>query len=221
MGGAVLDQLVATEVLPHLDAIAAGRITMLVPQRDALLRALHERLPQWRPTVPEGGFSVWVELEAPLSTPLSLMAAPAGVMIVPGSRFGVDGTLERFLRLPFSLPADRLRFAVDRIADVWQRLDRPAALGPHARRRLTARPTGWMLCGSDRRGRQFRTRSRKGSASQAARQQRPCTGRTGPAQDEHYPCVDVGDAVRPRCHRRRTRCRRPATTRRRAARPPA
>ena len=39
---------------PHLDAIAAGRITMLVPQRDALLRALHARLPQWRPTSPGG-----------------------------------------------------------------------------------------------------------------------------------------------------------------------
>ncbi len=127
MGGAVLDQLVATEVLPHLDAIAAGRITMLVPQRDSLLRALHERLPQWRPTVPAGGLSVWLELDAPLSTPLSLMAAPAGVMIVPGSRFGVDGTLERFLRLPFSLPAERLAVAVDRLAGVWERLDRPAS----------------------------------------------------------------------------------------------
>jgi aspartate/methionine/tyrosine aminotransferase len=45
------------------------------------------------------------------------------VVLVPGSRFGVDGTLERFLRLPFALPADRLVEAVRRLAGVWRQLD--------------------------------------------------------------------------------------------------
>jgi hypothetical protein len=36
----------------------------------------------------------------------------------------VDGTLERFLRLPFSLPAARLDEAVRRLAAVWARLDK-------------------------------------------------------------------------------------------------
>jgi bifunctional pyridoxal-dependent enzyme with beta-cystathionase and maltose regulon repressor activities len=35
---------------------------------------------------------------------------------VPGPRFGVDGTLERFLRLPFVLPPATLREAVSRLA---------------------------------------------------------------------------------------------------------
>jgi hypothetical protein len=42
---------------------------------------------------------------------------------VPGSRFGVDGTLERFLRLPFTLPAERLREAVGRLAETRRHLD--------------------------------------------------------------------------------------------------
>ncbi len=56
--------------------------------------------------MPQGGLSLWVELDAALSTPLTMLAGQAGVLVVPGSRFGVDGTLERFLRLPYALPAD-------------------------------------------------------------------------------------------------------------------
>jgi DNA-binding transcriptional MocR family regulator len=124
MGGAVLDQLIATELFDQLDEIQAARLTELRPQLDALLAALARELPQWRVNVPLGGLSLWAELDAPLSTPLTLLAMPAGVVVVPGSRFGIDGTLERFLRLPYSLPADRLDEAVRRLAGVWSQLDR-------------------------------------------------------------------------------------------------
>lgn len=124
MGGAVLDQLIATELFGQLDEIQSARVAELRPQRDALLAALARELPQWRVNVPLGGLSLWAELDAPLSTPLTLLAMPAGVVVVPGSRFGIDGTLERFLRLPYSLPADRLDEAVRRLARVWAQLDR-------------------------------------------------------------------------------------------------
>ena len=123
MGGAVLDQLVAALLFERVDEIAAARIAQLVPQRDALAEALAAELPEWRFGVPQGGLSLWAELPAPLSTPLCMLAAQAGVVLVPGSRFGVDGTLERFLRLPFALPADRLVEAVHRLAGVWRQLD--------------------------------------------------------------------------------------------------
>ena len=71
-----------------------------------------------------------------MSTALTLAAAPAGVLTVPGSRFGVDGTLERFLRLPFALPADRLELAVGRLAAVWHRLERDGDRAGTAARRL-------------------------------------------------------------------------------------
>jgi DNA-binding transcriptional MocR family regulator len=123
MGGAVLDQVVAALLFEEMDAIAAQRIAQLLPQRDALVDALARELPDWRVTVPQGGLSLWAELPAPLSTPLTMLAAQAGVVVVPGSRFGVDGTLERFLRLPYALPADQLVEAVRRLAGVWRQLD--------------------------------------------------------------------------------------------------
>lgn len=124
MSGPVLDQLVATELFTQLDAITARRMAELRPQRDALMAALARELPQWRVAEPQGGLSLWAELDAPLSTQLTLLAAQSGVLVVPGSRFGVDGTLERFMRLPFSLPADRLDQAVCRMAAVWNGLDK-------------------------------------------------------------------------------------------------
>jgi len=124
MAGPVLDQLVAAELFGRLDEITEQRRAELRPQRDALIAALARDLPQWRAAVPQGGLSLWIELDAPLSTPLTLLAGQAGVTLVPGSRFGIDGTLERFTRLPFSLPAARLEQAVQRLAAVWAQLDK-------------------------------------------------------------------------------------------------
>jgi DNA-binding transcriptional MocR family regulator len=129
MGGALLDQLAAVELVGRLDELAAARIAEVLPQRDALIAALARDLPGWRVTAPQGGLSLWAELDAPLSTPLSVLARSAGVLIVPGSRFGADGTLERYLRLPYTHPAEVLERAVTRLRDVWATLDRssPAA----------------------------------------------------------------------------------------------
>lgn len=128
LGGPVIDQLVAADLVGRLDEIAASRASELVAQRDALLAALARELPQWRPGRPAGGMSLWVELDAPISTALTVVAGQVGLIVVPGSRFGVDGTLERFLRLPFTLPAEQLEEAVRRLAAVRPQLgdDRPA-----------------------------------------------------------------------------------------------
>ena len=127
LSGPVLEQLVATRLMDRLDDIAAWRREALLPQRDALLAALARELPQWRALVPTGGLSLWVELDAPMSTSLSLLSTQAGVVLVPGSRFGIDGTLERFLRLPYALPVAQLEDAVRRIASVRAHLPRPDA----------------------------------------------------------------------------------------------
>ena len=132
MGGAVLDQLVAAQIVPQVDALMPERVATLQTRRDALAAALARELPEWRFTQPQGGLSLWAELDAPLSTQLTMLAIPLGVAVVPGSRFGVDGTLERFLRIPFALPQDRLDLAVVRLAAAWRQLDRSGA----ARRQL-------------------------------------------------------------------------------------
>jgi DNA-binding transcriptional MocR family regulator len=129
MSGSMLDQVAATAIMSELDELAEARRTELRPRRDALLSAVREYLPGWRICPPAGGLSAWAELDAACATPLTALAAGEGVQLVPGSRFGVDGTLERFLRLPFALPAPRIEEAIRRIAVAWARLDgsRPGA----------------------------------------------------------------------------------------------
>ncbi|MFC0003250.1 MocR-like transcription factor YczR [Micromonospora siamensis] len=124
MASPVLDQLVAVHLLADAPAIVADRRAQLATQRDALLDALAQRLPDWRVTVPRGGVTLWVELDGPISSALARAAEEVGVRLAPGPRFGLDGTLERFLRLPFTLPADDLAEAVGRLAAVRYDLDR-------------------------------------------------------------------------------------------------
>ncbi|MFE9958717.1 PLP-dependent aminotransferase family protein [Micromonospora sp. NPDC005299] len=124
MASPVLDQLVAVHLLAQGPGIVADRRVQLAAQRDALVTAMADRLPDWRVTVPRGGVTLWVELDGPISSALARAAEEVGVRLAPGPRFGLDGTLERFLRLPFTLPAADLVEAVGRLAAVRYDLDR-------------------------------------------------------------------------------------------------
>jgi DNA-binding transcriptional MocR family regulator len=129
MASPVLEQLVAVHLLADARSIVAARRAQLALRRDALAAALGELLPEWRFFQPRGGVTLWAELDGPISSALARAAEDVGVRLAPGPRFGLDGTLERFLRLPFTLAPDDLIEAVRRIASVRHDLDhvsRPA-----------------------------------------------------------------------------------------------
>jgi DNA-binding transcriptional MocR family regulator len=123
MASPVLEQLVAVHLLAEAADIVAARRAQLLFRRDALAGALAEMLPEWRYFLPSGGVTLWAELDGPISSALARAAEDVGVRLAPGPRFGLDGTLERFIRLPFTLPADDLVEAVRRIASVRHDLD--------------------------------------------------------------------------------------------------
>ncbi|MCW2522166.1 MAG: transcriptional regulator GntR family/aspartate aminotransferase [Frankiales bacterium] len=119
MGGAVIEQLMAVRLLAQLEELIAERRHALREQRDVLLAALGRQLPAWRTLEPAGGLSAWVELDAPGATPLTHLLEQRAVLINSGSRFAVDASQERFLRIPFALaPAELLR-AVTVMAQAW------------------------------------------------------------------------------------------------------
>jgi DNA-binding transcriptional MocR family regulator len=126
MASPVLEQLVAVRLLQQAPRIVAARRAQLRSRRDVLLGLLREHLPEWTFAVPAGGVMLWAELDGPISSALARAAEDVGVRLAPGPRFGLDGTLERFLRLPFTLPPDDLAEAVRRIASVRHDLDRGA-----------------------------------------------------------------------------------------------
>jgi DNA-binding transcriptional MocR family regulator len=124
MAGPVLDQLVGVRLMARANEVVPARRVQLARQRDALADALRANLPEWRFRLPDGGVTLWTELDAPVSTALARAAEDTGVRVAPGPRFGVDGTLERFMRLPFTLPEVELVEAVKRLAAARSDLDR-------------------------------------------------------------------------------------------------
>jgi len=116
MSGPVLDQLVVASLLADPEPALSLQRSRLATGAAALQAALAAQLPTWRPTHPAGGTSLWVRLPGPFATDLALLAPSAGVRIAPGPRFGPDGTMESYLRLPFTAGADRLVTAVGRLA---------------------------------------------------------------------------------------------------------
>jgi len=88
-------------------------------RRDLLRTLLREHLPDWSASQSHGGMSLWVRLPAPTSSAVSAAASRLGLVVPPGPRFGVDGTLERFIRVPYTLPDDRLAEAVEILARAW------------------------------------------------------------------------------------------------------
>jgi DNA-binding transcriptional MocR family regulator len=125
MSSPVLEQLIAARLLARREAVLAARRVELRERRDALVAALRAYRPEWRFRVPDGGLCLWVELDAPVSSALCRAAEETGVRLAPGPSFGADGTLERFVRLPYSLPAEQLTEAVRRLATARAELDRP------------------------------------------------------------------------------------------------
>ncbi|WP_308805647.1 PLP-dependent aminotransferase family protein [Acrocarpospora corrugata] len=116
IASALFEQLAVARLFERIEETRAERRRILAAARAALVAALRREVPEWSFRIPGGGGSLWVRLDAPIATPLAEAAAVAGVRLAPGPWFGVDGTLEGHLRLPFTQPPDVLADAVRRIA---------------------------------------------------------------------------------------------------------
>jgi DNA-binding transcriptional MocR family regulator len=119
IGTAVLEQLVVAELLAQPTDLLARRRTELRARRDLVVSLLLDQLPSWRFDVPAGGLALWADLGAPVSSALAAISTRHGVRVVPGTAFGVDGSFERNLRLPFTASADDLHRAVAGLAAAW------------------------------------------------------------------------------------------------------
>ncbi len=119
LGTSLFDQLVVTELMGS-STVLADRRAHLRDQRDALVAAVCEHLPEWRFRVPEGGLALWLQMPSGSSTRLCVDAERVGVHLVPGPAFTVEGGLDSWVRIPFAKPPAELDDAVRRLAEVWR-----------------------------------------------------------------------------------------------------
>jgi len=130
MGTPVLEQFAAARLLGSRDEILPERREILRTRRALLQSLLSRHLPDWEPGTGVGGMSLWVRLPAPMSTALSAAASRLGLDLPAGPRFGVDGTLERFVRIPYALPEEQLAEAIELLARAWHSITGSATPEP-------------------------------------------------------------------------------------------
>jgi DNA-binding transcriptional MocR family regulator len=138
LGTPVLEQLVTARLLADGDDALDERRAYLRERRDVLGGLLAERLPDWRVTLPAGGLSFWVDLGVPVSSALVALCARLGLRLAAGPAFGVDGSFERYLRLPFTADGDALERAVAILADAWAAVGVPTQRPPEGSQAFAA-----------------------------------------------------------------------------------
>jgi len=123
MAGSVLDQLVSLELLSCADETVRQRRSQLATGSKVVIAALDSELPTWQATRPAGGASLWVRAPRPIATEIAMISPSLGVRIAPGPRFSPDGTMNSFIRLPFTRSAEEIREGVARLAAAVRRFD--------------------------------------------------------------------------------------------------
>lgn len=124
LGVPVLEQLVAVHLLATAPQVLPARRARLLATRHAVLEAVARDLPGWRCPPAVAGPALWLELPAVPGAGATRLAAHAldlGLRLAPGPRFTVDGTADRFLRLPLTIPADDAPAVVHALAQAWHR----------------------------------------------------------------------------------------------------
>ena len=86
------------------------------------MNALRAAVPEWSVPQPCGGVSLWVELDAPLSSALVMDVRTRGLLLSAGPRFSVAGGHDRHLRVPFTAATEDLVHAVDILQEAWPRV---------------------------------------------------------------------------------------------------
>lgn len=122
LGTPLLEQLACCWLLENEHRLLPPRRAMLAARRDMCATLMAEYFPHWRFSPPEGGLSFWVELPGMLATQFSVRAENAGIHIGTGTRFGLAGAFDRYLRLPFTLADTELRNAFATLQPLWQEM---------------------------------------------------------------------------------------------------
>lgn len=122
LGTPLLEQLACCWLLENEHSLLPLRRNMLAARRDMCGALMAEYFPHWRFTPPEGGLSFWVELPEMLATLFSARAESHGIHIGTGTRFGLAGAFDRYLRLPFTLSDEELRRAFNTLQPIWHSL---------------------------------------------------------------------------------------------------
>ncbi|XTZ40585.1 PLP-dependent aminotransferase family protein [Salmonella enterica] len=123
LGSPLLEQLATQWLMTNEQSFLPARRQMLMARRDRCGALMHEHFPEWKFAYPQGGLSFWIELPERVATQFAARAETIGIHLGAGTRFGLSGAFDRYLRMPFSLPSTELESALLRIKPLWTALN--------------------------------------------------------------------------------------------------
>ncbi|WP_173633233.1 PLP-dependent aminotransferase family protein [Paramixta manurensis] len=129
LGSPLLEQLATLWLMQNQQTFLPARRQMLAQRRDHCAALMREHFPAWHFQPPSGGLSFWVELPEMLATQFAVRAESIGIHLGAGTRFGLSGAFDRYLRMPFSLEHIELERALISLKPLWLALngtERPA-----------------------------------------------------------------------------------------------
>ena len=120
LGPSVPSQLLALQLLPHLDRIADERRQRLRTTVDATIGHLAEAIPEATVVRPDGGSVLWVRFPVADSAALVDSARNHGVRVAPGSIHAAGKAPGPFVRIDVDRAASVVYEGIERLAHAWK-----------------------------------------------------------------------------------------------------
>ncbi|GAA3459317.1 hypothetical protein GCM10018963_13300 [Saccharothrix longispora] len=130
LGGSVLDQLAAAELVTGFDAVRDRRVALLRERHDHLAAGLRRELPDWAFDPAPGGQTLWVRLPGCDAASYAQVALRHGVAVLPGGSLDPSGGSGDRLRIAFTADPAVLDDAVAKLAAAWRAYAADPAVRP-------------------------------------------------------------------------------------------
>lgn len=122
LGASTPSQLLALQLLPHLDDIADQRRRRIEAAVDDALQQLRQSMPEATVDRPDGNSVLWLELPVEDSAPLVHVARRNGVRVAPGSIHFSDKQPGPFIRIDVDRPPPLVEEGIRRLIRSWREL---------------------------------------------------------------------------------------------------
>lgn len=120
LGGGLLDQAAVVAALPIIDDVIERARTRAREHYEVVSKLLHEAIPEWKQTVPKGGYSIWCRLPAGHGDRFAATALSYGVGLTTGAAAAPQEMLLDHVRITCAADLPLLREAVDRLQAAWR-----------------------------------------------------------------------------------------------------
>lgn len=119
LGVSIPSQLMAIRVLQGYPDLISSRCRRLQSHARRMMTLLSSHLPDWRPTAPAGGLSLWLRLPLSDTRAFAELAAKHGVSVLPGALTTMTGTEDQHVRVCFDRSERELAVGVERLSAAW------------------------------------------------------------------------------------------------------